>query len=124
MVWAIVIVVFVPTLLYSSHLEFDFYSMLWYLSLPVVLMSFIWFVLIGFIKNKSLTVISKFSKLSYGVYLTHVFILRDIIWNLDVITILPSLIQIPIIFISTILLSFIVVWLISKLTFSKFIIGV
>ena len=44
---AIVVVALIPSLLYSSRIEFDFYSMLWYLSLPVALMSFVWYVLSG-----------------------------------------------------------------------------
>ena len=74
--------------------------------------------------NKRLALVGMVSKLSFGIYFVHIFIMRNIIWNLDVINQMPGLVQIPVIAIATFLLSLLLSWLISKLPFSKYIIGV
>jgi len=121
---ALAIAIMVPAVLYSSQVEFDFYSMLWYLSLPVACMAFIWYALICQLHNKRITMFSDLSRLSFGIYLIHIFIMRDLLWQVDAISLLPGLIQIAVITIVTLLFSYIVVWSISKLSFSKYIIGV
>lgn len=121
---AIVISVSIPIFLYSSKMEFDFYSMLWYLSLPVALMAFCWYVMVLRMTNKYSLMISEIAKLSFGIYLVHFFIMRSFLWKLGFILALPGLIQIPVIAILTFGLSFFVSWIISKLSFSKYIIGV
>lgn len=123
-VLAIAVATIVPVTLYFSTIERDFYTMLWYLSLPVVLMAFCWFVLINQCPNKKIAIINEVSKLSFGIYLIHLLIMRNLLWRISVITELPGVIQIPVVLILTFLLSFIGVWLLSKLTFSKYIIGV
>lgn len=121
---AIVISFLIPALLYASGTEFDFYSLLWYLSLPVVLMAGVWFVLINRTPNKRFSLISEISRLSFGIYFVHIFILRRILWRIDFIRDLPGLIQIPVVMVATFALSFLVVKLISRLPFSKYLIGV
>ena len=121
---ALAIAIMVPAVLYSSQVEFDFYSMLWCLSLPVACMAFIWYALICQLHNKRITMFSDLSRLSFGIYLIHIFIMRDLLWQVDAISLLPGLIQIAVITTVTLLFSYIVVWSISKLSFSKYIIGV
>ena len=121
---AIAVATIVPVTLCFSTSERDFYTMLWYLSLPVVLMAFCWFVLINQCPNKKIAIINEVSKLSFGIYLIHIFIMRNILWRISVITELPGVVQIPVVHILTFLLSFIAVWMLSKLTLSKYIIGV
>lgn len=120
--WLLAIVI--PVIIYTSGIECDFYSMLWYLSLPVALMAFGWFVLIKRFPNKASSFIGHASALSFGVYLVHIFIMRRIVWHIGFIGDLPGLIQIPCIMLITLLASYLVVWLISRLPFSKYIIGV
>ena len=55
---ALAIAVAVPSVLFSTNIEFDFYSMLWYLSLPVASMAFCWFVIICRLPNRKITFIS------------------------------------------------------------------
>ena len=110
----------IPVIIYTSGIECDFYSMLWYLSLPVALMAFGWFVLIKRFPNKASSFIGHASALS----LVHIFIMRRIVWHIGFIGDLPGLIQIPCIMLITLLASYLVVWLISRLPFSKYIIGV
>lgn len=123
-VGAVAIAIVIPIVLYSSKMEFDFYSMLWYLSLPVASLAFTIYVLVMRLPNKRLALVGMVSKLSFGIYFVHIFIMRNIIWNLDVINQMLGLVQIPVIAIATFLLSLLLSWLISKLPFSKYIIGV
>lgn len=121
---ALAIAFVVPLALYSSGIEFDFYSALWYLSLPVAMMAFVVYVLVMRIPNKQLRFIGMVSKLSFGIYFIHIFLIKYIIWNIDTINQLPGLVQIPVIAMSAFLLSLFLSWLISKLPFSKYVIGV
>lgn len=121
---ALVIAILIPALLYASGIDFNFYSLLWYLCLPVVLMAGVWFVLINRTPNKHFSLISEISRLSFGIYFVHIFILRRCLWRIDFIRDMPGLIQIPVVMIATVVLSFLVVKLISRLPHSKYIIGV
>jgi len=121
---AIAVAVVVPIVLFSTRLEFDFYSVLWYLSLPVAMMAFAIYVSVMRLPNKSLALVEKVSKLSFGIYFIHIFLMRDIIWNLDVLNQLPGVVQIPVIALTSFLISLFLSWVISKLPFSKYIIGV
>ena len=121
---AILVAIIVPTCLHVGEIEFDFYRMLWYLSLPVALMAFSWFVIISKCPNRKVELISEISKLSFGIYLIHIFVMRNILYNIELIRDMPGLVQIPVVSISTFIISFCVVWLISRLPYSKYIIGV
>ena len=115
--------ILVPALIYSSGIQFDFYSMLWYLSLPVAAMAFSWYVLVSRLPNKQIRILAKCSMLSFGVYFVHVFFLTRFVWEIDFICNLPGVLQIIAIATLTIAISFIVSWLIAKLPFSKYLIG-
>ena len=121
---AALVALIIPLMLYSCGCEFDFYSALWYLSLPVAMMSFGLFVLIMRLPNKQFPGVRDISKLSFGIFFIHIFVMRNIIWNLDVVNSMIWTLQIPVIVLSTFLLSLLVSWVISRLPFSKFIIGV
>ena len=121
---ALAVCVMIPVILYGGHFEYDFYSMLWYLSLPVASMAFGWFVIINKMPVHSNVLIEQASKLSFGVYFVHIFILRGVLWHVDMICGLPGIIQILVLAISTLVISYFVSWLISKLPLSKYIIGV
>ncbi len=121
---AVLIIILIPTVLYLKVREFDYYIMLDYLTLPVALMTFCWFVLIDKLPNQPNKFISKVAKVSFGIYLVHIFIMRNLLWRLDMIYELPGMIQIPVVAAATFVLSLMVSWLISRLPFSKYIIGV
>ena len=121
---AIVIVFAVPSVLYLTYREFDYYEMLDYLTLPVALMTFCWFVLINELPNKRNTSISKIARASFGIYLVHIFIVSSILWKLGFVSSLPGMLQIPVVAISAFMISYWVSWAISKLPFSKYIIGI
>lgn len=116
--------VLIPVTLYSTGTEFDFNSMLGYLSLPVASMAFCWYVLVMRTPNKRIAFIGQASKLSFGVYFVHILIMKQVIWKLDVITEWSGVSQILTIALITIFFSYIFSWLISRLPYSKFIIGI
>ena len=120
---ALAVAATIPVVLYSSGIEFDFYRMLWYLSLPVALMAFSLFVIVNQLPNKHVAVIERASTLSFGVYFVHIFIMGNI-KTLFLLNGLPGLLEIFAIAVITILLSYLVAWLISRLPFSKYLIGV
>lgn len=120
---AITIAIFMPILIYFSHIEFDFYSMLWYLSLPVASMAFTWYVLVTRLPNKRIGLIEQCSKLSFGVYFVHVLILTRLVWKIEYICNLPGIVQIIAIATLTIVISYLVSWAVSKLPCSKYLIG-
>lgn len=98
----------------------------WYLSMPVAIMATAYFLLFSKIHvfEQSKSLISKISSLSFGVYLCHILVMRSFLWNIKIIPDSGSLLSIPIVAFLTIILSWILVYLLSKLPFSKFVIGV
>lgn len=122
-VMAFALAAIIPFLLYASNLEFD-YTALWYLSLPVALMAFCWYVMICRLPNKRIPIIEKASSLSFGVFFVHIFIMRNFVWDFDLINRLPDVPEIFGIALVTSILSYFIIWLISKLPFSRFFIGV
>lgn len=105
----------------------DFYSAFWYLSAPVCIMTVAWFSAICRVfgnDGKSYPLLATLSNLSFGVYLVHIFIMRDILWNLNLIKGIDNYyIQTGVVFLLTAILSFGVCWLISLLPFGQYIIG-
>ena len=124
LVSALIAAIGMPAILYGIGIEFNFYEMLWYLSIPVALMAFIWYVSISNCPNRQIKFITEVAKLSFGIYLVHIFIMRRILYQIEWIEDMPGLVQIPVVSLSTFVFSLIIVWLISRLSFSKYIIGV
>lgn len=125
-VLTIVTVITTPILLLISGVNYDFYEVLWYLSLPVALMAFCWFALISkssIFSNHESKAITATSRLSFGIYFIHIFLMRSLIWKIDFIQHMSGLVSIFVIAIFTFVASWGIIWLISKLSFSKYIIG-
>ena len=124
----VMIVLLPPAACKVFHLNIDFYSLFWYLSVGVALMCVGWFLLIKNIsllsRTNTLTIaLAEISKMSFGIYLVHIFIMRDLLWNLSFLQHLPFHYQIPLCTILTFGLSYLFVKLFSKFSFSKHIIG-
>lgn len=114
----------VPLLILTSGVEYDFYEVLWYLSLPVAIMSMAWFICIQRLSIKTLpNWFTNLAKLSFGIYLMHIFIMREILWKLDVIQAIPCITQTLTLALLTFAISWAVSFGISKLPVSKYIIG-
>lgn len=101
-------------------------ELFWYLSFPVAVMATSYFILLSKVKvpHCSRKVIVKLSALSFGVYLCHILVMRTGLWNIDVIHNCGALMHIPVVAVLTCVLSWCLSYIISKLPFSKYIIGV
>ena len=79
-----------PVLCKVFHLNVNFYSLFWYLSVFVVIMCAVWFQGIFSYGKRHLSSwmlgrLELISNLSFGIYLSHIFIMRYILWKWDVI---------------------------------------
>lgn len=118
----------VPVALKATQMKVDFYSMFWYLSLFVAIMSAGWFVLFmrkGNTSNVRMrALVTNFSKCSFGIYLVHIFIMRRILWHCTWIQSIESyILQTIVIIVLTILFSWLVCYLISLLPIGQYLIG-
>lgn len=111
--------------------ELDFYTVFWYLSAPVAILTASWFCCIKrFFSTvgvrlssltKALTVVSN---LSFGIYLVHIFVMRTLLWNWSLIySIKNYYLQTSVIIVLTFMGSFVFVYLLSWLSLSQYIIG-
>ena len=84
---SLIIAVCAPIICKIFHYDVNFYEMFWYLSIFVVVMSIGWFILIcksiGSYRGRQY--IPLISNLSFGIYLLHIFVMRYILWRMDVI---------------------------------------
>lgn len=122
---AIIIAICAPIVCKILHFEVNIYDMFWYLSIFVVVMAIGWFCLIN---NKVQAYngrnIPLVSNLSFGIYLTHIFVMRYILWKLDIIQNINSyIIQTIIVIIATFIGSLILCYAIARLPFAQYIIG-
>lgn len=64
------------------------------------------------------------SNLSFGIYLTHIFVMRYVLWELDIIQNINSyIVQTIIVIIATFISSLILCYVIARLPFAQYIIG-
>lgn len=116
-----------PVTAYFSGAEVDFYRMFWYLSIFVVTMSILWYRLVqthGWDSCRFKGLIGKISRLSFGIYLTHIFIMRRWIWHWDLVNWIDNYcLQILIIFALTFAISLLATYAVSLLPFGKYIVG-
>lgn len=115
-----------PFLSYYLHLDLDIYTFFWFLSPSVVLQCVIWW----FVANKLCVffdsirpVIEFVSKHSFGIYLMHILILRNILWKLNWINSLSGIAQIIVCVILTMCVSLFFSWVLSRLRIGKYIVG-
>ena len=97
------------------QIEVDFYQMFWYLSIFIVIMATTWFKIIhDHFNNKIFHFsIDKLANLSFGIYLSHIFIMRQILWKWELILqienyILSTFTVIVLTFIGSTLLSYLI----------------
>lgn len=131
MLWAIALsgVVLIGVLKYYG-IKFDFYRLFWYLSIFVVSLcgaiwkSVKWISETYWINKLSGGFLVNLSNLSFGVYLVHIFFMRDILWKWDIIlTINNYPLQCIVTMLLTLAMSFGFCYLLSYLPKSEWIIG-
>ncbi len=127
--WKILLLFIIPitiaTICKLSHLKIDFYDLFWFKSIFFVSIVLGWFLLTKrlSLNLQSNNLITTLSNCSFGVYLIHIFIMRNFLWNLDFISAYGGLVQIISTTILTLVISYLLVFMISKLPYSKYIIG-
>ena len=122
-----IIAITAPIVFKVMHVEVDFYSMFWYLSIFVALLCTTIYVLINKVKIKNEKIIGIFqliSNLSFGIYLIHIAIMRFFIWKLDfIININNYIVQWIMVVGLTFVISCAIAYIISLLPFGDYIIG-
>jgi surface polysaccharide O-acyltransferase-like enzyme len=100
-----------------------------YLSISTAVMCLAWFFICHEFVGETIKylfldkLLSDVSSMTFGIYLCHAFIMWHILWEWPFLRVLPLSLEIPFCAVMTFLLSYIVVKCISKLPFSKYIIG-
>lgn len=112
------------------HLEVDFYSVFWYLSIFVAVLCVSVYKLVSIFASKLIvsdnlrSIIVLTSNLSFGIYLSHIAVMRFFVWKLDwVVNIDNYSLQWVVIVLLTFTLSWIVSYLFCRLPFGDYIIG-
>ena len=125
-------VLFLAAYILSGHEGWQSSGKFWYLSIFVAVSSLGWFNLLKqlsgslsiFKSNRVRGGVISLSSLSFGVYLVHIFIMRDIIWRWDFLVYnIGGIWQIVITWIFTLVFCFIVVDLLSRIPYSEYLIG-
>lgn len=114
-----------------THIKWDFYSVFWYLSIFTAMMSVFWYLLIQRIDIDKCSAppyllkhIMSFSNYTFGIYLIHIFVMRNICWHILSWLGIMNVLQIPLTLLFTLGASYITVACMSRLPFSKYIIGI
>ena len=120
----------IPVFIKVKGYDIDFYRLFWYVSIFVSLMCLFWWVLVQKCTERVTlsSGIQKYvvllSNLTLGVYLSHLFLMRDVLWKIDGIASIGSYaLQTLVVIILTFVLSFTFSWLISFIPKSQYIIG-
>ena len=127
--WHIVALLIIPLLAATgfklTHTPINFYTVFWYHSIFIVMMCIGWFCLFQKIDKQipHYPFITLLSNCCFGIYLIHIFIMRSIMWKCSFITAYGGVMQIILTIILTCVVSFVIVWCISKLPYSQYIIG-
>jgi len=129
MIAFLIISVALPLCVLFFHWQVDFYSLFWYLSITVALCCIVWWKVIEWGAGRCSWLhntrwITDISRLSFGIYLVHIFVMRNILWEMSWMRQMYGPLQIIVCAVLTFLISWGVCWLISKFPFSKYLIGV
>lgn len=106
----------------------DFYDVFWYLSLLTVCAAIGWFVILQRVVPFKISVnmsnrIAMISNCCFGIYLSHIFVMRTLLWRWNVLQELGGAVQIAATTILTFAGSFLIAWLLSVLPFGAYLVG-
>ena len=122
----IVISLLLPVSLFVLNVEVDFYSLFWYLSITVALQCIVWWCVVRRLMRNVLALpkfVVELSKLSFGIYLVHILVMRNILWKTTWMQNMNGVVQIVVCTILTFTISALISWGISKIKYVKSIIG-
>ena len=122
----IAISVVLPVVLFAMDMKIDFYSLFWYLSVTVALQCVVWW---GIVKRlmrnvaKLPNIVVELSRLSFGIYLVHILVMRNILWKTTWMQEMNGVVQIFVCAILTFSISALISWGISKIKYARAVIG-
>lgn len=126
---ALILAIGIPVVCKLKQIEVNFYDLFWYLSIFVVIQCVCWWKAICSIKQsaigeKTANYITELSKMTFGIYLVHIFIMRYVLWRCDFILSMENYyIQTATITILSFALSALCTYLIGFLPKSQYLIG-
>lgn len=103
--------------------DLDFYRYFWYLSIFVISMASGWFCLMSKINVKGVKLLAVASSLSFGIYLSHILVMRSFIWKCCSYLNYEWLFQIIFTVILTFALSLVLAFFLSMIPFGKYFVG-
>ncbi len=124
--------IIVPLVFFAIHryysLDGDFFDVFGYLSITIVVMSFAWFIgirsMIEQLRLGGAKLLTELSNACFGIYLVHIFIMRNILWHSDfIVHAFGGIGQIVMTWMSTFAISFALTYLISYLPYAEYIVG-
>ena len=118
--------VVLPIVLLMLNVEVDFYSLFWYLSVTVALQCVVWWSVVKrLMRNvaKLPSFVVELSKLSFGIYLIHILVMRNVLWKTEWMQGQDGIMQIVMCTLGTFVVSALISWAISKVKYVKAVIG-
>lgn len=133
--WGIVSLLFIvfsilaPIVVLVSHLQVDFYSLFWYLSISVAMWCVMWWQGITrlntskVLSDKVKSMVVKLSNLCFGIYLIHILVMRNVLWQMEWMQNMNGILQIVVCAVLTFVISAVISFCISKIKYVKVIVG-
>lgn len=118
--------VILPIALLMLNVEVDFYGVFWYLSITVALQCVVWWSVVKRLMKNVANLprfVVELSKLSFGIYLIHILVMRNILWKATWMQEMNGMVQIVVCTILTFTISALISWGISKIKYARTIIG-
>ena len=118
--------VVLPIVLLVLNVEVDFYSLFWYLSITVALQCVVWWSVVKRLMKNVANLprfVVELSKLSFGIYLIHILVMRNVLWKTEWMQGMNGIVQIVVCTILTFIISALISWGISKIKYARTIIG-
>ncbi len=122
----IAISVVLPVVFFVLDIEIDFYSLFWYLSVTVALQCVVWWSIVKrLMRNvaKLPNLVVELSKLSFGIYLIHILLMRNVLWETTWMREMDGIVQIVLCTLLTFIISALISWGVSKMKYCKAVIG-
>ena len=118
--------VLLPIVIFVTQVEVDFYSVFWYLSITVALQCVMWWMLVKKFMNqvvKANGFMVELSKLSFGIYLIHILVMRNLLWETQWMQEMNGIVQIVVCAFLTFVISVFISWCLSKVKYVRAVIG-
>lgn len=118
--------IILPIALFALNVEVDFYSLFWYLSVTVALQCVVWWSIVKRMMKhvaKLPSFVVELSKLSFGIYLIHILVMRNVLWRTSWMQGQNGIVQIVVYTFLTFIISALISWGISKIKYVKAVIG-